>query len=194
MTTHSPSTENGLLVFCDLETTGLDPEQHEVLEIALVVADQGLREVASLSMFVGNEDGSVGPVLPSAQAMHEASGFWTEWRAGPRTNAARAGTYCWSWLLARGVQPGAVLAGNSIHFDRGFIRRHMPDLEAFLHYRMVDVSSIRELLRLWLSPEDQERLSNERHELLGESKHRALPDARSSIRELAFYRERFFTL
>lgn len=178
--------EQAQLVWIDLEMTGLDPERDVIIEIASVVTDSELDVVAE------------GPVVAIAQprerldAMdewnrthHGASGLLERVRASRVTERdAEAATL---GFLEQHVEKGAApLCGNTIWQDRRFLARHMPELEGYLHYRNIDVSSIKELVRRW------------RPELMSgfvkKNEHRALADIRESIAELAYYREHFFKL
>ena len=178
--------EQGRLVWIDLEMTGLDPERDVIIEIASVVTDSELDVVAE------------GPVVAIAQprerldAMdewnrthHGASGLLERVRAS--RVAERDAEAATLGFLEQHVEKGAApLCGNTIWQDRRFLARHMPELEGYLHYRNIDVSSIKELVRRW------------RPELMTgfvkKNEHRALADIRESIAELAYYREHFFKL
>ena len=178
--------EQGRLVWIDLEMTGLDPERDVIIEIASVVTDSELDVVAE------------GPVVAIAQpperldAMdewnrthHGASGLLERVRAS--RVAERDAEAATLGFLEQHVEKGAApLCGNTIWQDRRFLARYMPDLEGYLHYRNIDVSSIKELVRRW------------RPELMTgfvkKNEHRALADIRESIAELAYYREHFFKL
>ena len=174
------------LVWMDLEMTGLDPERDVILEMATIITDGDLNIVAE------------GPVIALAQSEatlaamdewntthHTASGLVQRVRAeGVGTIEAEAMTLA---FIERHVEKGqAPLCGNTIWQDRRFLVRYMPTLEGYLHYRMIDVSTVKELARRW-SPA-----------LLGgfskKSEHLALADIRESIAELAYYRDRFFRL
>ena len=178
--------EEARLVWIDLEMTGLDPERDVIIEIATVVTDDQLAVVAE------------GPVVAIAQPAerldgmdewnrthHGASGLLDRVRASGLTEQeAQTATLD---FLQRHVEKGAApLCGNTIWQDRRFLARYMPDLEGFLHYRNIDVSSIKELVRRW-RPELMAGFSKK-------NEHTALADIRESIAELAYYREHFFRL
>lgn len=154
------------LVFVDLETTGLDPRRHGIVEIAMVITTPDLEEIyAFTDVVMWHGEWSL-----EARAMHEASGLLDEEAA----TMAEAEPVILRRLDQHGFAPGtALLAGSSVHFDRGFINAHMPAFAARLHYRHFDVSMIREAIRRWVDPDfDRDR---------PEPKHRAYPDVLASI-------------
>lgn len=176
--------DDGRLVWMDLEMTGLDPNVHVILEIATIVTDKELDVIAE------------GPVLAIHQGAdrlrrmdewnrthHGDSGLVDRVKASDVTEsqAERETLEFVRQYVAPGTSP---LCGNSVWQDRRFLARYMPELEAHFHYRVIDVSSIKELARRW------------RPDLLdGFSKkgaHLALSDIRESIEELRFYRQNFF--
>jgi oligoribonuclease len=174
------------LVWMDLEMTGLDPEVDVILEMATIITDADLNDVAE------------GPCLAIRQSEqrltamdewntthHTASGLLHRVRTeGVTPQEAEAVTLA---FLERHVEKGhAPLCGNTICQDRRFLARHMPTLESYLHYRMIDVSSIKELARRW-HPDLLNGFSKQ-------NQHLALADIRESIAELAYYRRHFFRL
>ena len=176
---------NDQLVWIDCEMTGLDLARDALIEIACIVTDGQLVPV---------DDGVDVVIKPPAEAldhmaevvrdMHTASGLLTELSAG--VTLAEAQEQILAYVRAHVHESRKVpLCGNSIATDRTFIARDMPDLDAFLHYRMVDVSSIKELARRWYPR--AYFASPEKH-----GGHRALADIRDSIRELRYYREAVF--
>jgi oligoribonuclease len=173
------------LVWIDCEMTGLDLARDALVEIACIVTDGELNPV---------DDGLDLVIKPSAEAldqmpevvrdMHTASGLLTELAAGITLAEAQDQVLAY----VRGHVPEtrkAPLCGNSIATDRMFIARDMPELDMFLHYRMVDVSSIKELARRWYPR--AYFASPQKH-----GGHRALADIRESIQELRYYREAIF--
>lgn len=173
-----------LLVWMDLEMSGLEPERDVILEIATLITD------ASLTVLVE------GPVLaihhPDAllEAMddwnrehHGASGLTARVRAS-RVSTAEAEAQSLTFVAAHCTPRSSPLCGNSIHQDRRFLARHMPQLDRHLHYRNVDVSTVKELVRRWYpggQPPPEKRHA-----------HLALDDIRESIEELRFYRAQYF--
>jgi oligoribonuclease len=176
---------NDRLVWIDCEMTGLDIERDALVEIACLVTD------AELNLF---DEGVDVIIKPPAEAlasmpevvreMHTASGLLDELPSG--VTVAEAQDIMLGYVRGHVGEPKKVpLCGNSIATDRWFIARDMPELDAYLHYRMVDVSSIKELARRWYprayfaSP-------------LKHGGHRALADIRESVQELRYYREAVF--
>src|SRR5258708_7814891 len=173
------------LVWIDCEMTGLDLARDALIEIACIVTDGQLAAV---------DDGVDLVIKPPAEAldnmpevvrdMHTASALLDELAAG--ITLAEAQEQVLAYVRQHVQEPRKVpLCGNSIATDRTFIARDMPELDAFLHYRMVDVSSIKELARRWYPR--AYFASPEKH-----GGHRALADITESIRELRYYREAVF--
>ncbi|HEY3976347.1 MAG TPA: oligoribonuclease [Streptosporangiaceae bacterium] len=173
------------LVWIDCEMTGLDLARDALVEIACVVTDGQLNVV----------DGGIDVIIkPPAEAldhmpevvreMHTSSGLLTELPSG--VTLAEAQDAVLEYVRQHVAEPRKVpLCGNSIATDRSFLARDMPELDDFLHYRMVDVSSIKELARRWYPR--AYFASPPKH-----GGHRALADILESIRELRYYREAVF--
>lgn len=175
------------LVWIDLEMTGLDPRADHVLEIATVVTDAQLEIVATgPELVVHQPEAVLAAMNPWCVEHHQASGLTERVRSSP-VGLATAEAMTLDFLRTQCAPGSAPLAGNSIHMDRFFIKFHMPALEAFLHYRNVDVTTIKELARRWC-PEVVEAAPRKA------DSHRALEDILESIAELRFYRERLFRL
>jgi oligoribonuclease len=173
------------LAWIDCEMTGLNLARDALVEIACIVTDGELNELDSGVDLVIKPPAEALDQMPDVvREMHTASGLLTELAGG--ITLAEAQDLVLQYLRGYVPDPGKVpLCGNSIATDRMFIARDMPELDGFLHYRMVDVSSVKELARRWYprayyaSPEKR-------------GGHRALADIRESIAELRYYREAIF--
>jgi len=174
------------LVWIDLEMTGLDPEVDAILEIAVIITDGWLDEIVEGPDLVVRADrAALESMAPVVREMHGVSGL-TKAVGLSQLTAAEAERLVLEFVTAHVPEPGhAPLAGNSVHADRAFLRRHMPELEAWFHYRNVDVSTVKELARRWYP----EVLENAPVKAGG---HRALADIRESIEELRYLRESVF--
>ncbi|MFF0310796.1 oligoribonuclease [Streptosporangium sp. NPDC004379] len=174
-----------LLVWIDCEMTGLDLGRDALVEVACVVTDSELNQLdEGMDVVIKPPPEAVEQMSDVVREMHTASGLLESLEGG--VTLAEAEAMVLSYI--RGHVPEAKrapLCGNSIATDRSFIARDMPGVDAFLHYRMVDVSSIKELARRWYprvyfsAPEKQ-------------GGHRALADITESIRELRYYRAAVF--
>jgi oligoribonuclease len=173
------------LAWIDCEMTGLNLATDALVEIACIVTDGELNELdAGVDLVIKPPAEALDQMQDVVREMHTASGLLAELGGG--ITLAEAQDLVLEYLRAYVPEPGKVpLCGNSIATDRMFIARDMPELDAFLHYRMVDVSSIKELARRWYprayyaSPEKR-------------GGHRALADIRESVAELRYYREAIF--
>ena len=171
------------LVWIDLEMSGLDPHRHAILEIALILTDAELAIVAEgPDIVVHQEDGVLAAMDEWCTTHHGKSGLTAAVRAST-VSLQEAERRCLEFLEAH-TKPGtSPLCGNSVWQDRRFLVEHMPDLERFLNYRIVDVSTIKELVKRWYPDLQPPKKSDA---------HRALDDIRESIAELRFYREHLF--
>lgn len=178
---------NNALVWLDIETTGLNPDRERIIEIAAIITDGNLVEIAASTAWVIHQpEALLAAMDPWCTNQHGKSGLLDRVRSSALTEAdvdVRMVAFVGDHVdTSKGK---AVLAGSSIHFDRSFIRPQMPSLEALLHYRMVDVSSIKELTKRWYPDAIVARPAELKS-------HRALDDIRDSINELKHYRERVF--
>lgn len=176
---------NDQLVWIDCEMTGLDLARDALIEIACIVTDGQLNAAdEGIDLVIKPPAEALDHMPEVVREMHTASGLLTELASG--ITLAEAQEQVLAYVRSHVREPRKVpLCGNSIATDRTFIARDMPELDAFLHYRMVDVSSIKELARRWYP-----RVyfaSPDKH-----GGHRALADIRESIRELQYYREAIF--
>ncbi len=171
------------IVWIDLETTGLDPERSVILEIAVVITDKHLNILDQMALVVHQPPEALEGLDPWVQTQHEASGLLAEVRQSSLA-LAQAEAIVIERVEARCPPQACPLAGSSVCFDRRFLLRHMPKLEAHLSYRQIDVSSLKELVKRWYP---DKALPNGTG-----AKHRALPDILESIAELQYYRENVF--
>ena len=176
---------NDRLVWIDCEMTGLYPDRDELVEIACIVTDAELNELdEGISLVIKPSDEPLAAMDEVVVRMHTESGLIEEIPHGIPLADAEAQVLGY----VQGHVPEArkaPLAGSSVYVDRGFLSRYMPDLDAHLHYRLVDVSSIKELVRRWYP-----RVYFATPEKNGN--HRALGDIRESIAELRYYRDAVF--
>jgi len=177
---------NDLLVWMDMEMTGLDAENERIIEVATIITDGNLTELAAGPELVIKQPDEILDAMDAWNKTHHGgSGLIERVKASEITDAA-AEEQILAFINAHaGAKERPVLAGNSIHQDRRFIRRYMPKLDTRLHYRMVDVSTIKELARRWYP-------SIISKSPLKKDSHRALDDVRDSIDELRFYRTSIF--
>jgi len=173
-------------VWIDCEMTGLDLSSDKLIEIAALVTDAELNILGDgVDVVIHADDAVLSSMVDVVTEMHARSGLIEEVKAST-VDLATAEAMVMDYINKHVKQPKtAPLAGNSIATDRSFIARDMPALDAFLHYRMIDVSSIKELCRRWYPRiyfgQPVKGLS-----------HRALADINESIRELKFYRRTAF--
>jgi len=177
---------NDRLVWIDCEMTGLDIGSDALIEIAALVTDGDLEVLGEgVEVVIRTDDAKLDGMIELVRDMHERSGLTKEVRSSTVT-LAEAEQMVLEYIRKHVPDPGtAPLAGNSIGTDRMFIARDMPELNDHLHYRMVDVSSIKELCRRWFPrifyAKPDKGLA-----------HRALADIEESIRELRYYRATAF--
>ena len=174
------------LVWIDLEMTGLDPGRDVVLEIAALITDSELEPVGEgLDIVVSQPAEALTGMVDIVREMHARSGL-TEAVLASTVSLADAEAAVLDLVRAHVPEPRTVpLCGNSIATDRTFIAKHMPALDASLHYRMIDVSSIKELARQWFPRAYFAAPAKAGH-------HRALVDIQESIEELRYYRSTIF--
>ena len=168
------------IVWVDCEMTGLDVRIDELCEIAVVITDEELNEVdEGLQIVIKPSEAALTNMGEFVTQMHTESGLLAELSTG--VSVAEAEAKVLSYLSAHLAEKQAPLAGNSIGTDRMFLNKYMPTLDGFLHYRNIDVSSIKELTRRWYPRVYFQLPKKNGH-------HRALADIRESIKELRYYR------
>jgi oligoribonuclease len=174
----------GLLVWMDLEMTGLDPERDTIIEIATLITDDQLNVIAegpelviqqSAALFDGMDDWN--------KEHHTKSGLWAQVVASKIT-LTEAEKVTLDFIKSHVGPKESPLCGNSIWQDRRFLTRYMQSLETYLHYRLVDVSSIKEVVSRWY-PESWKYSK-------AKGSHRAMDDIRESLDELKYYRQKVF--
>jgi oligoribonuclease len=177
---------NEHLVWIDCEMTGLDLRRDALIEIAVLVTDGELKVLGEgVDLVIHADETALAGMPDVVREMHERSGLTDAVRASPVT-VAEAERLVLDYVRQHVPDPRAApLAGNSIATDRAFLARDMPELDGYLHYRMVDVSSVKELCRRWYPrvfyAKPEKGLA-----------HRALADIMESIRELEYYRRTLF--
>lgn len=176
-----------MLAWMDLEMTGLDPERHTILEIATLITDDDLQLIAEgPDLIVRASEQELSGMEDVVVKMHKASGLLAEVRAS-QLSLAEAGAQTLAFLQQHIEMPHTVpLCGNSIGTDRRFVAKYLKEIEEFLHYRSVDVSTVKELVRRW----NPEVLESAPKKAAG---HRAMDDIRESLEELRHYRAAIFS-
>jgi oligoribonuclease len=176
----------GVLAWMDLEMTGLDPTRHVIVEIATLVTDDDLNIVAEgPDLVVHATDDELSRMDDVVVSMHTRSGLLEAVKAST-TTLEEAGARTLEFLRAQVPARQVPLCGNSIGTDRRFLATFLPEVEAYLHYRSVDVSTVKELARRWFP----EAAAGAPRKAGG---HRALDDIRESVAELRHYRATMFT-
>ncbi|MCS4490676.1 oligoribonuclease [Corynebacterium sp. ES2794-CONJ1] len=174
--------KNNRLVWIDLEMTGLDPNLHTIVEVGAIITDAELNIIGDgVDIVVHADSAQLAHMDDFVRTMHTESGLLQDIMDSPVTMAEAEEAIL--DLIAQHCDPEhpAPLAGNSIATDRSFIRAYMPRLDKALHYRMIDVSTLKELSRRWAPPVYF-------HQPKKGLAHRALADIVESIRELDYYR------
>ncbi|MDX8406413.1 MAG: oligoribonuclease [Mariprofundus sp.] len=171
------------LVWMDLEMTGLEPDHDLIIEIATIVTDANLNVIAEGPSIVIHQPEDLLEGMDEWNTTHHGeSGLTAKVRASQISMGEAEQTTL--DFLRKHISDGASpLCGNSVHQDRRFLVRYMPKLENFVHYRNIDVSTIKELARRWY-PEDKAPIKH--------AEHQALSDVRESINELIWYRQHIF--
>ena len=175
-----------MLAWIDLEMTGLDPDLHVIVEIATLITDDQLNLIAEgPDLVISATEEQLKKMDPVVVEMHTKSGLLYEIKASKIT-LEEAGNQTLSFLMEHITKKGTVpLCGNSIGTDRRFLAKWLPEIENFLHYRSVDVTSIKELGKRWFP-----KVTGAAPEKNGG--HRAMDDIKASLFELQYYRDNLF--
>jgi oligoribonuclease len=178
-----PAPADGRLVWLDLEMTGLDVTRHVIVEVAVLVTEANLDALdEGLDVVVHQPPAALAEMDDTVRAMHTRSGLLPAIEASA-VSLADAGRQALDYVRRHVPEPAtAPLCGNSIGVDRRFLDRQLPELDAYLHYRSIDVSSLKELCRRWYPAAFKARPGKR-------EVHRALEDVHESIRELRYYRD-----
>jgi len=176
------------LVWMDLEMTGLDVRRHVIVEIAVLVTGADLVALDDgIDLVVHQPPDALAEMDDYVRTMHTRSGLLPEIEAST-TSLDDAGTAALQYVRSHVPEAGtAPVCGNSIGVDRRFLDVELPELDGFLHYRSIDVSTLKELCRRW-APEVYRKRPNK------QEAHRALADIHESIAELVYYRDHFLSL
>ncbi len=174
------------LIWIDMEMTGLQPDSDRIIEMALLVTDSDLRALAESPVWVIHQPAEVLDAMDSwNRGTHAKTGLIEKVKAS-LLDEARAEAQALEFLASHVPANASPMCGNSICQDRRFLARWMPGLEGYFHYRNLDVSTLKELVRRW-KPEAAKGFAKE-------GKHEALADILESIEELKFYRRTVMTI
>ena len=178
----APANEH--LIWVDMEMSGLNPETERILEIAIIVTDAHLNVIATAPVWVVHQEDAVLDAMDAwNKGTHGRSGLIDKVKASTLTEAD-VEAECLAFLKQHVKSSISPMCGNTIHQDRRFMNRYMPKLEAYFHYRNIDVSTIKELCKRW-QPEIAKGFSKQQA-------HTALADIIESVEELRYYREKLF--
>ena len=180
----STETKASNLVWIDLEMTGLDPKQHVIVEMATIVTDSNLNILAEGPVIaIKRTEAELKNIEKWSLNTHSASGLLNrvkESNIDVKQAEQQTLIFLKNWV-SEGKSP---LCGNSVHQDRRFLRSEMPQLDSYFHYRIIDVSTVKELANRWYDKSARVPLKPK--------KHLALDDIRESIKELVWYRGEIF--
>jgi oligoribonuclease len=176
-----PITNDMNLIWVDMEMSGLNPDQDRILEVAMIVTDPQLNTLAIAPVVVVHQPDEVLDAMDSwNKGTHGKSGLIDKVKASTVTEAEASQIFL-AFLSQYAPAAKVPMCGNTVHQDRRFMQRYMPDLERFFHYRNIDVSTIKELCRRW-KPDVMKGFEKR-------GAHTALADIEESIDELRYYRQ-----
>ncbi|PIT30908.1 oligoribonuclease [Snodgrassella alvi] len=174
------------LAWLDMEMTGLNPDTDRIIEVAMIITDSDLNILAQSKVLVIHQPDSIIDHMDKWNTTtHTRTGLVDKVKASTLTEAEaeeKLLAFISEWI----PEKASPMCGNSIHQDRRFMVRYMPRLEAYFHYRNLDVSTLKELARRW-NPAIVKGISKK-------GAHQALDDIKESIEEMAYYREHFLTI
>lgn len=173
-------------LWIDLEMTGLDASKDVILEIASVITDPQLNIIAQGPHYIINQPNNLlDSMIPIVHTMHTHSGLIELVRNSP-TTLEQAAQATYAFLKEHGQRRNTFLAGNSVWMDRTFLDRYMPKITGYIHYRLVDVSTLKLLTQAWYPTETAKKPDDKK------GSHRALEDVYESLAELKLYKSKFF--
>lgn len=176
-------TNSNLLAWIDLEMTGLDPEKHHIIEIACLVTDSNLNIVAEGPEIAIFQDEAILSLMNEWNVKQHTSSGLVEKIKSSDILIKEAEELCLKFFQSHIKQHKSPLCGSSVSHDRRFLIKHMPKLANHFHYRHIDVSSFKEVIKRWYPETDEFKKA---------SSHRAMDDIKESVNELKFYREKLF--
>lgn len=176
-------TNSNLLAWIDLEMTGLDPEKHHIIEIACLVTDSNLNIVAEGPELAIFQDEDILSLMNEWNVKQHTSSGLVEKIKSSDISIKEAEEECLKFFQSHIKQHKSPLCGSSVSHDRRFLIKHMPKLANHFHYRHIDVSSFKEVIKRWYPETDEFKKA---------SSHRAMDDIKESVNELKFYREKLF--
>jgi oligoribonuclease len=183
MSDEQPQKNHPALIWIDMEMSGLDPDKCEILEIACIVTDGELNELGEGVDFVVHQPDAVLDAMDEWCTRHHGQSGLTAAVKGSSISLREAEALTLEYLRRFTNKGQSPLCGSSVSHDRRFIDRYMPELSNFLHYRTVDVSTVKELVKRWYDDVAPPGKKNT---------HRALDDIHESIEELRFYKAKAF--
>lgn len=168
-------------VWIDLEMTGLDENNCAILQIAMIITDPSLNEITSTDLVIWQPESVLSEMIPFVRDMHTQNGLLKRVRSST-VSLAQAEAELMETLTHHVAYQRGILAGNSIYVDRKFLQKYMPAIEHHLHYRQIDVSSVKILCQEWYKQQSPKKPSS----------HTALEDIRQSIEELRYFKTHCF--
>jgi oligoribonuclease len=170
-------------VFIDMEMTGLDEEVCSILQVAMIITDPHLNEIASCDLVIWQPESALQSMIPFVKEMHTKNGLLDRVRKS-KLSVLDAERHLMEILTKNVLYRQGVLAGNSMYIDRRFLQKYMSAVESYLHYREIDVTSIKVICEEWYKVKAPKPPST----------HTALEDIRACIAEIKYYKENCFKM